>query len=125
MYVNNGGVIKNEFIERGLVYDIARSTGGALVTADHRYSGHNIPTESATFDELAFMTVEQALGDIAALVATVQRDLDNQEGRVILWGTGYGGTLSTFARVKYPHLIHAAFSSSGIFRASPIDNSRI
>lgn len=24
---------------------------------------------------------------------------------VILWGTGYGGALATFARKKFPHLI--------------------
>lgn len=123
MYVNDGGFIKNEFIEGGLIYDVARETGGALVTADHRFSGHNIPTEAATFDELAFMTVEQALADIAALVITVRRDL-NAQGPVILWGTGYGGTLASFARKKYPHLIHAVFASSALFRASSIDNSR-
>lgn len=33
---------------------------------------------------------------------------------VIVWGTGYGGALATFARKKYPHLITAVilFSKS-------------
>lgn len=122
MFVNDGGRIKNEFLLSGLIYDVARESGGALVTADHRYSGDNVPTEGSTFEELQFLTVEQALNDIAILIATVQRDLGSS-GRVILWGTGYGATLATFARKKFPHLVHAAFASSPYFRAESIDNS--
>lgn len=32
-----------------------------------------------------------------------------------MWGSGYGGTLSAGARQKYPHLVDAVWSSSGIF----------
>lgn len=122
MFVNDGGRIQNEFLVGGLIYDIARLAQGALVTADHRYSGVNIPTENASFDQLALLTVEQALNDLAALISTVRRDLGTNH-RVILWGTGYGATLATFARTKFPHLVHAVFASSPMFRAAAIDNS--
>lgn len=36
-------------------------------------------------------------------------------GNVIVYGSGYGGTLATWARKKFPHLINAAWSSSGIY----------
>lgn len=44
VYVDDGLTYTDEWIRAGLVYDIARSTGGALVTAAHRYFGNNIPT---------------------------------------------------------------------------------
>lgn len=124
MFINDGGLVQNEYLLDGLVYDIARTTGGALATANHRYTGVNTPTEDASFENLAFLTVDQALGDLAALIATLQRDLSTH-GRVIVWGTGYGGTLATFARKKFPHLIDGAFASSPLFRAEVIDNSKL
>lgn len=44
MYVDDATVYTDEWIQAGLVYDIARDSGGALVTASHRYFGNNIPT---------------------------------------------------------------------------------
>jgi len=73
---------------------------------------------------LQFLTVEQAVADVATLVSTLLVHLGKDDGAYILvWGTGYGATLATFARKKYPHLIDGAFSSSGTFRAEVFDTS--
>lgn len=42
--MDDGLVTTDEWIRGGLVYDIASTTGGALVTASHRYFGNNMPT---------------------------------------------------------------------------------
>lgn len=44
-YINDGEQYTTEWIERGLVVDIARNVGGALVTSDHRYFRLNTATE--------------------------------------------------------------------------------
>lgn len=100
--------------------DIARDLGAALITAEHRYFGANIPTPSARFEDLQFMTVDQALGDLSVLINAARRDLGTT-GRVILWSTGYGAMLATNARKKYPHLVDGVWSSSATFRAEAID----
>jgi serine protease 16 len=124
IFVNGPDRTTTEWIEQGLVVDVARHVGAALVTADHRYVRLNIPTPGATFDELAFLSVDQAVGDIATLVVTLFDHLGKDDGaNVILWGTGYGAALATFARKKYPHLIDAVFASSGTFRAEVFDTS--
>lgn len=69
------------------------------------------------------MTVDQALADIATLIATVTADLEASNPRVIVWGVGYGGTLAVMARKKYPHLVHAVWASSGLFGATVFDNN--
>jgi len=112
------------WIEEGLIVDVAAEVGGALATADHRYNGLNIPTETAEFEDLAFLTVEQAVADIATFVSTLFEHLGKDQGSpVILWGSGYGAALATFARKKYPHLITGVFSSSGTFRAEVFDTT--
>lgn len=112
-----------ELLTRGLVFDIAAATGGALATFDHRFTGDNLLTEGSSLEELALLTVDQALADIAFFITTLRRDLDNTQGRVIVWGTGYGASLATFARKKFPHLVDGVFASSPLFRAEAVDSS--
>jgi len=84
------------------------------LTFDYRYFGINRPTETASADDLEFLSVEQILADVADFVRFVRQYIGN--GRfspVILWGSGFGGALSVWARSRYPHLIDAAWSSSG------------
>ncbi|KAJ6649961.1 Thymus-specific serine protease [Pseudolycoriella hygida] len=71
-----------------------------------------------------WIEIEQAVADIATLVTTLYDHLGKDEPvPVILWGTGYGATLATFARKKFPHLITGVFASSGTFRAEVFDTS--
>lgn len=103
-----------QWIENGLMVDIARQTHGALFTYDPRYYGTNIPTGSADLDALQFLTIEQTLEDLAAFVTKVRQDYQNA-APAIVWGSGYGGSLATYARKKFPHLFDAAWSSSGVY----------
>lgn len=123
VFVGDGGVYTTEWLVGGLIYDIASEVGGALVTADHRYFGKNIPTPTASFDDLKYLTVDQALSDLAVLITTVRRDL-RTNGRVILWGATYGASLAAMARKKFPHLVDGVFASSALFRADAIDDRR-
>lgn len=43
-HIHDSGVHSTRWIEGGLMYDLARELNGAMFIADHRYSGHNIPT---------------------------------------------------------------------------------
>jgi len=124
IFVNGADETTTQWIEEGLVVDVARQVGAALVTTDHRYVRLNIPTETASFEDLQFLSVEQAVADVATLVTTLFDHLGKNDGaNVLLWGTGYGATLATFARKKYPHLIDGVFASSGTFRAEVFDTS--
>lgn len=42
-YINDAGVYTTDWIEHGLMYDIAVEVGAILVTAYHRYYGNNMP----------------------------------------------------------------------------------
>lgn len=120
--------------------DIAANTSAALFTFDSRYFGTNIPTEyihemcffkdsiinvyilhsSLTLDDLRFMEPEQALADLATFVTFLHREYDTEylNNDVIVFGSGFGGTMAVWARKKFPHLIAGAWSSSGLFQVS-------
>lgn len=75
-------------------------------------------TSSASFDDLELLSIEQTLADIAQFIRTVRQQFNSAYDRVILFGSGYGGTLAVYGRSRYPHLVDAAWSSSGIFDTS-------
>lgn len=114
VYLKDYRDYSTRWIEEGLMHDIARETGAALLTFDYRYFGVNQPTESATFDEFEYLSVEQILADVADFSRFIRTYIGNgQYAPIILYGSGFGGVLSAWARSRYPHLIDAAWSSSG------------
>lgn len=115
IYLKDGGDSSTRWIEEGLMVDIASQNYGALFTFDMRYLGVNHPTEDASFDNLQYMTPEQILHDLAQLITVIRERHVAFYSPIIVWGSGYGATIATWARKKYPHLITGAWSSSGVY----------
>lgn len=67
-------------------------------------------------ENLQFLTAEQMLHDVAALIAVIRRRHAASYSPIILWGSGYGATIAAWTRKKYPHLVDGVWSSSGIFQ---------
>lgn len=45
IYVQDASPYTTEWLRHGLVYDLARELGGALITTESRFFGLNLPTE--------------------------------------------------------------------------------
>lgn len=72
---------------------------------------------NASFENLQFLSVEQSISDVAHLIVEVKANLTGaEESKVILWGTGLGASLATWTKQKFPHLVNAVWSSSGVYR---------
>lgn len=74
---------------------------------------------------MEFLTIEQTLSDIATFITEIRRAYGGNGNRIILWGTGYGGSVAAFARKRYPHLVDAVWSTSGIFEVEPFTLSQL
>jgi Serine carboxypeptidase S28 len=95
------------------MFDMAKELKGTMYYTEHRYYGKSHPTNDTSTQNLKFLTVEQALADLAHFIEYVKASSnDLKNSGVIVVGASYSATLATWARLKYPHLISGAWASS-------------
>lgn len=66
-------------------------------------------------ENLQYLNAHQALEDAATFIHYIneQYGLSTNEAKWIVFGGSYAGTLATWLRQKYPHLVAGAVDSSG------------
>ncbi|XP_066954266.1 LOW QUALITY PROTEIN: putative serine protease K12H4.7 [Macrobrachium rosenbergii] len=96
----------------GSWYDNAKQLNAALFQVEHRYYGDSHPTEDMSSDNLAYLSSEQALADLATFTVAMQEELGLQNNKWIVFGGSYSGSLAAWYRLKYPHLAHGAVATS-------------
>lgn len=60
---------------------------------------------------LVYLTIEEVLADLRTFINTISIE-KNQLLDGAKWVGSYSGSFVTWLRLKYPHLVHAAVSSS-------------
>lgn len=111
------------YLQKGIVYEIAKATGGIGVIIEHRYYGKSFPTSDLSTENLRFLTTEQALADTAYFAQNVvfkgheSRNLTSATTPWIAYGGSYAGAFAAFLRTLYPGVFFGAISSSGVTEA--------
>lgn len=63
---------------------------------------------------MQYLSSQQALYDLAFFISTMNGKLKLPKGvKWIVFGGSYPGSLAAWMRMKYPHLVYGAVSSSG------------
>lgn len=106
--------IRPENISPGYhIYDLAKEFNGLLLYIEHRFYGKSVPISEFPSENLQYLYVDQVLADLAHFVQTITSDEAlNASGGVIVVGGSYAGSLATWFRRKYPHLVNGAWASS-------------
>lgn len=69
-------------------------------------------------ENLRYLSSDQALADLASFRNYIHEKYNlTDSNKWIAFGGSYSGSLAAWLRLKYPHLIHAAVSSSGPLQA--------
>jgi hypothetical protein len=108
--------------EGSFPYQMAQKAGALIVALEHRYYGHSQPfgVESMKTENMIYLTVEQALEDIAYFMQWFKVNYKykiNDSQPWITVGGSYPGALSAWFRYKYPHLTVGAWASSAVVNA--------
>lgn len=93
---------------QGFLWEIAPQFGALVVFAEHRYYGDSMPYGNKSFTDprhLGYLTSEQAIADYVELIQYLRSKLEYNHSPVILFGGSYGGMLSAWMRMKYPHIV--------------------
>uniref|UniRef100_A0A158P993 Lysosomal Pro-X carboxypeptidase n=1 Tax=Angiostrongylus cantonensis TaxID=6313 RepID=A0A158P993_ANGCA len=132
-YTGNEGDIEGFASATGMMWDLAPMFHAAIIFAEHRFYGTSLPFGNLSFssiENLGFLTSEQALADFAALIYELKTPNNAwsysypKNTPVIAFGGSYGGMLSAWFRIKYPHLVNGAWASSApliYFRGGGVD----
>ena len=116
---SGNSVVSGEHVELAAIY------GALLVSLEHRGYGASIPTADLSTPNMRFISSHQALADIANfydayLAPTFSLSPAN---KLMTFGGSYPGALSAWARLRLPHIVHGAISSSSPVEASFDDQS--
>ncbi|EDQ86489.1 uncharacterized protein MONBRDRAFT_28146 [Monosiga brevicollis MX1] len=97
--------------------ELLPKTGAIMFALEHRYYGcHNMsacPVENPLAKgALRYLSSRQALGDLAAFISYIRQQYNLPNNKIVTFGGSYPGMLAGWARLKYPHLVHASVASS-------------
>eukprot|EP01107_Rhizomastix_libera_P014273 TRINITY_DN439_c0_g1_i1.p1 TRINITY_DN439_c0_g1~~TRINITY_DN439_c0_g1_i1.p1 ORF type:complete len:481 (+),score=118.16 TRINITY_DN439_c0_g1_i1:1-1443(+) len=114
-YFNGEGPLASHAVDGdNFVIQTAKRYKAILVTHEHRYYGTSFPTKDLSTSNLRFLSTEQALEDAAQFQTWFSKSHNLNNATWVICGGSYSGFLSTAYRVRYPHLVQAAWSSSGV-----------
>ncbi|KAI1722640.1 serine carboxypeptidase s28 domain-containing protein [Ditylenchus destructor] len=116
-YTGNEGGIEGFAENTGFMWDIAPEYKAAVVFAEHRFYGKTKPFGNdsyANVKNLGYLSSEQALADFAQLIYYLKNEHMPGAGNspVIAFGGSYGGMLTAWMRIKYPHIIDGGIAAS-------------
>lgn len=115
VYTGNEGPIGYFYNNTGFVFELAQQFGGLVVFIEHRYYGASTPfgvEDSYTQENIAYLSVEQALADYGSAVLALKADLGAEAASVMAFGGSYGGMLAAWFRLKYPNVVDMALAAS-------------
>ncbi|XP_022176436.1 putative serine protease K12H4.7 [Myzus persicae] len=119
IFLNIGGEeeISHDWMTSGAWIEYAKKCNAICFQLEHRYYGRSHPTDNLNTNNLMYLTIEQALADLETFIRTISKDNEALNAKWVVFGGSYSGSLAAWLRMKYPHLVHAAVSSSSPLKA--------
>ncbi|CAD6188365.1 unnamed protein product [Caenorhabditis auriculariae] len=116
-YTGNEGSLESFAENTGFMWDLAPKLNASVVFAEHRFYGESKPFKNESYSKieyLGYLTSEQALADFVDVIWHLKnKELQGaSKSKVVAFGGSYGGMLSAWIRLKYPHIVNGAIAAS-------------
>ncbi|XP_032526594.2 putative serine protease K12H4.7 [Danaus plexippus] len=114
LMIGGEGTADPRWMVKGTWIDYAIHFKALCILLEHRYYGQSRPTMDLSVKNLQYLSSYQALADLAYFINAMNNKYKfNKDVKWVVFGGSYPGSLAAWMRLKYPHLVHAAVSSSG------------
>ncbi len=115
-YCGNEGSIEDFWNNSGYITEtLAKKFNALVVFGEHRFFGKSYPfgdMQDKDIQKNQYLTSQQALSDYVELIIYLKNTLNLKKSPVIAFGGSYGGMLSSWARMKFPHVFTGSIASS-------------
>jgi lysosomal Pro-X carboxypeptidase len=116
LYTGNEGPIENFWAATGFLSEVlAPKWKGLLVYPEERYFGKSLPFGNKSLDpeNAVYLSTEQVLADYVELIVHLKATLPGAANcPVVSFGGSYGAKLTTYLRLKYPHIVAGGLAAS-------------
>jgi len=113
LYIGGESTFREKSVISGSCIELAKREKAAIYGLEHRFFGESMPFDELTSQNLAYLTIDQALYDLAAFIDFIKSLPTSAEDiSFVVVGGSYPGSLSSWFRLKFPHLTVASWSSS-------------
>jgi len=117
VFIGNEGPTNPDYVDadRDPLYDMmknAKHFNAMAFLLEHRFYGESNPVDPTAENIVRYLNTKQALGDLAEFILFVKEKYNVADAPVVTFGRSYGGSLSAWFRLKYPHLAVGAVASS-------------
>ncbi|CAH0762239.1 unnamed protein product [Bemisia tabaci] len=112
LLIGEDNIMLEQFITYSFMGDEAKKWRAASFMLEHRYHGKSVPKGNFKTENLKYLTSKQALADVTYFITQMNIQHGFKNPKWIVFGWSYGGSLATWMRYKYPHLVYAAVGSS-------------
>ncbi|KAK6628671.1 hypothetical protein RUM43_002486 [Polyplax serrata] len=114
LMIGGEGEASPKWMVEGTWLKYAQRYNAYCVQVEHRFYGKSHPTDDLSVKNLAYLNSEQALADLANFITSFNLKLNQYPNpKWIAMGGSYPGSLAAWMRLKYPHLVQGAVSTSG------------
>uniref|UniRef100_UPI001ED81C5E thymus-specific serine protease n=1 Tax=Scatophagus argus TaxID=75038 RepID=UPI001ED81C5E len=118
LFIGGEGPIFKFDVLAGHHVDMAEEHGALLLALEHRFYGDSINPDGLNTENLADLSSQQALVDLAVFHQYISQRFNlSHRNTWISFGGSYSGALSAWFRGKFPHLVYGAVASSAPVKA--------
>ncbi|XP_048258219.1 putative serine protease K12H4.7 [Haliotis rufescens] len=100
------------YAEEGAWLEYAETYHAIGFALEHRYYGQSRPTADLSTANLRYLSIDQVLEDLASFIVATNKEHNFKDIKWITFGASYGGLVSTWMRLKFPHLVTGAVAHS-------------